>query len=91
MSKLVPPICLVLALAMLIMGFAMLAVEAPQPPAELAGARAAGDDDYGDAIEAQVARQRWIRILTLTGLFTGTVVMTVAAFALMRPAEETPA
>ncbi len=84
MHRLVSPLCLLLALAMVIVGFALLAVDPPQPSTQLHKARAAGDDAYGDAIEAAVRRRRWTRKALLVCLFVGAGIFTVTAFACLR-------
>ena len=45
--RLLPPICLFLALVTLISGFALLAFGSPEPGMELHRARVAGDEQYG--------------------------------------------
>ena len=55
MSQLVPPMCLLLGLAMLVAGFALMAVEPPPEPMELHQARVTGDDKFRDVLEGNVA------------------------------------
>jgi len=87
MRRLVPPLCLLLALAMGVAGFALWAVERPQPGIDLHRARVSGDQQYRELLEAQLQRQRWTRNLVLGCLFAGSGGLTVIAFLTMEPAE----
>ena len=87
MRNLLSPLCLLLALAMIIAGFAMWSVGAPQAGVDLHHARAAGDEDYEEALEAQLARRQWSRRVLLGGLFAGSLMMTVLAFLVMPQAK----
>ncbi len=87
MHRLIPPLCLLMALAMAVVGFGLWAVDAPEPPTELHRAAAEGDDQYRDALEAQLRREQLRRKLLLGCLFVGCGVFVVAAFLAMRPAE----
>ena len=51
MMRWVPPLCLFLALATLVAGFALWNVEPPQASPELHQARVSGDEDYERALE----------------------------------------
>lgn len=77
MWSLVSPLCLLLALVMLIAGFALWATEPPQPPVELHRARAEGAESLGDVLEADLARRRRERMVLLGGLFGGSVLLTM--------------
>ena len=85
MRNLLPPLCLLLALAMVITAFAVWAVEPPAASVELHRARAAGDEDMRDVLEGKLKRQQFARQVLLGCLFAGSCVMTFAAFATMRP------
>jgi hypothetical protein len=85
MSQFVPPTCLLLGLAMLVAGFALLAVEPPPEPMELHQARVSGDDEYRDVLEGNVARQRLARKLLVGSLFGFSALMVVLAFLSMGP------
>jgi len=86
MKNLVSPLCLFLAILMLILGFALWSVEAPEAGIALHRARAAGDEDYQAVLEAQLRQRRLARTSLLACLFGGSAAMTVAAFATMRSA-----
>ncbi len=88
MNRLVPPTCLVLAVAMLIAGFALWTVEAPRPSVELHRANASGDEQYRDVLEAELDRERRKRKILLAALFVGSAVFLAMAFLTMQPAEE---
>jgi hypothetical protein len=83
MQQLISPFCLLLALAMLIAGFAIWAVEPPQPNMELHRARVSGDEAYSEVLEEQLKKQRWSRNALLMGLFGGSGTMVVVAFLMM--------
>ena len=90
MKQLLSPLCLLLALAMLIAGFALWSVEAPETSVELSRARAGGNDPYGDVLEAQLRRRQLGRQVFVTGLFAGCGLMTVLAFLVMGPSGQRP-
>ena len=83
MQKLISPLCLLLALAMLIAGFAIWAIEPPQPNMELHRARVAGDEAYTEVLEEQLEGRRWSRKVLLIGLFAGCGTMVLVAFLMM--------
>ena len=87
MARFLPPLCLLLALAMLIAGFALLAVERPEAPIQLHAARVSGDDAYRDVLEAQLARRQFARRILVGSLFAGSVLMTALAFLAMAPSK----
>jgi Flp pilus assembly protein TadB len=84
MKSLISPLCLFLAILLLIFGFALWSVEAPEAGSELHQARAAGDEDYEAALEAQLEQRRFARSALLACLFGGSAAMTVAGFVTMR-------
>ena len=86
MNRVLPPLCLILALAMLISGFAMLAFGAPEASVEYHRALTAGDEDQADVFKVNLVRRQFARRVLLGSLFGGSVVLVVAAFLLMRPA-----
>ena len=51
MSKVIPPLCLLLSLLMFIAGFALLAVERPEASIELHRARIGNDEQYRDLLK----------------------------------------
>lgn len=83
MQQLISPLCLLLALALLIAGFAIWAVEPPRPGMELHRARVSGDEAYSDVLEENLAGQRWSRKALLVGLFGGSGAMVLMAFLMM--------
>lgn len=72
---------------MLIAGFAMLAVEAPEASLELHQAYASNDTSRRDALNASLERRRLERKLLIGSLLAGAVIMTVAAFLAMAPSD----
>ena len=86
MHRFLPPLCLVLALAMAVAGFGVLAAGAPEPSVELHRAAAEGDDPYREALETQLRRQQLKRKVLMGCLFSGSGLLIVAALLTMRPA-----
>ena len=85
MDKLLPPLCLVLALAMLIAGFAVLGYGSPEAGVELHSARAGGDEAFSDALEQDLVSRQLGHNLLIGLLFGGSALMVVTAFLTMRP------
>ena len=83
MQKFAPPVCLFLALAALISGFAMMAVPEPEPGMALHEARVSGDEEYERLLEDDLERRRWWRRAAIGGLFAAAVLFTVTAFLAM--------
>ncbi|HUG71077.1 MAG TPA: hypothetical protein VMM76_25230 [Pirellulaceae bacterium] len=81
MTRFLSPLCLLLALAMLIAGFALWSVERPEEGVELHRARVVGDEEYTDALERKLQQRRTARTALLFCLFGGSAAMTLAAFA----------
>ena len=85
MDKFAPPLCFLLAIAMLVCGFGMWAVGAPEESAELHRARASGDEDYEEALGEDLAQRQTRRLILLASLFGGSLVMVGVGFVMMRP------
>ena len=85
MSRVVPPLCLVLAVFLLIAGFAVLATDRPQPSVALHAARAAADEAQRDVLEEQLRRQRFRRTVAIVTIFGLAIVMGATAFVAMKP------
>ncbi len=83
MNRLLPPLCLLLALASLISAFTLLATDAPEPSMKLHQARVEGDEDYRKVLEEDLEKRRVFRTILITGLFVSTGLFTVAAFLTM--------
>lgn len=81
MNRFLSPLCLLLAIAMLIAGFALWAVEAPEAGIDLHRARVVGDDDFAQALESKLQQRQSARTALLFCLFGGSAAMTLAAFA----------
>jgi hypothetical protein len=86
-NRLLPPLCLLLALAMLIAGFTLLALESPEASVALHRARVTGDEAYQEVLEASLERRQLGRKLLLGSLFAGAGLMTVLAFLVMAPSK----
>lgn len=84
MSKLVPPLCLVLALLSLIAAFALVMTGAPEVGIELHRARVGDDDKYRLLLEEQLERERRQRQYLIATLVTSGLLFTAVAFLSMR-------
>ncbi len=54
MSRVIPPLCLLLTVLLLVAGFALLAREKPQPSIRLHEATASGDEERRELLEAEL-------------------------------------
>ena len=82
-SRLLPPLCLLLALAMLIVGFTLIVVGGPEDSVQLHQARAQGDELSTETLEADLRRKRVTRYSLIGILILGSGLMTVTAFRSM--------
>lgn len=83
-SRLLPPLCLLLALAMLIVGFTLIAMGGPEDSVQLHQARAQGDELSTETLEADLRRRRLERYTLIGLLLLGSGLMTITAFRSMR-------
>jgi hypothetical protein len=83
MSRWLPPLLLVTALATFIAGFALVASGLPEAGIRLHQARASGDEQYRELLEAQLQRRRRRREVLIGALFASTVLLTASAFLSM--------
>lgn len=84
-GRVIPPLCLLLALAMLIIGFTVMAMEPPSDSLELHQARVVGNDALQEVLEVKLEKQQRNRRMLLGSLFIGASLMVVLAFASMGP------
>jgi len=70
---------------MLLAGFAVLAVEPPDPSIQLHEALVRGDERTSEVLEAQLEWKRTKRKLQLTAFFAGSVLLTVTGFLSIAP------
>lgn len=84
LSSLLSPACLLIALLMLIAGFAMVAVDPPTESVQLHAARASGDELTVDAWNQRLLSQIWFRRLLMAALFCGSILMALLSFMTMR-------
>ena len=85
MSKVIPPLCLLLSLLMFIAGFALLAVEPPEAGTDLHRARVEGDEQSREVLEDKLQKDQHLRNFLIGTLFVSGVLSTFAAFFAMRP------
>ena len=90
MQRILPPLCLLLAAAMLVAGFGLWAVESPEAGVDLHRARVTGDEPYREVLEAKLQRRQQTRHWLLGGLFLGAGFFAVAGLLTMRPTNSRP-
>lgn len=83
LKAILPPFCLLLALAMAITGFSMLAFGAPEASISLHQARATGDELSTETLEEDLRQRQRSRIILIAALFAGSGAMTLVAFGSM--------
>ncbi len=86
MHHIVPPFCLLLAIAMMVAGYCLWSIDPPQATVDLYRAAASGDEQYREAAEEQLRRRQRNRKILVGSLFAGGGLMVVIAFFSMRPA-----
>ncbi len=80
-----PPLCLVLALAQLIVAFTLLSVGEPEVDVEIHRARVESTEEHVAALEDRLARRQWGYRGLIAGLFVGAVATTVIGFRTIGP------
>ena len=89
MSRVIPPLCLLLTVLLLVAGFALLAREKPQPSIRLHEATASGDEERRELLEAELEQQRLKRTGLIAAVFGLAIVTATTAFVAIRPAGNT--
>ena len=90
MKRIVPPFCLLLAVFLLIAGFAILAIEKPQPSVELHRVTASGDEERREVLENQLSEQKLRRTGLIVSVFGLAVVLGSVGFISMGPQGQPP-
>ena len=88
MHKIMPPICLFLALASVFCGFVLWAKGGPEVDMELHRARIDGEEQYQQLLEARLTRRQLVHKLLIGGCFVAAALFTAAAFAMMPPSRK---
>ena len=83
LKSIVPPICLLLALALAITGFSMLAFGGPEDSVSLHAARASGDELTTSVLEQDLQKRQTARVVLIVSIFVGSGLMTFVAFLSM--------
>ena len=78
------PLCLLLAIAMAVVGFSMLAFGGPEASLSLHQARATGDELAETTLEADLDARQTQRVTMIVMLFVGSGVMTIVGFGSMQ-------
>ena len=78
-----PPFCLLLALALAITGFSMIAFGGPEASISLHEARASGDELTTNTLEQDLQQRQTSRMVMIGLLFAGSGAMTLVAFGAM--------
>ncbi len=81
MQRFLSPVCLVLCLALLVTGFAVLATDPPEPNIQLHSARVHGDEAYEEVLERDLRKRIWFRRALIGALFVAALAAGVAGFA----------
>ena len=89
MSRVIPPLCLLLTVLLLVAGFALLAREKPQPSIRLHEATASGDEERRELLEAELEQQRLKRTVLIAAVFGLAIVSATTAFVAIRPSGKT--
>ena len=84
MKEIFPPLCFLLAIALLIIGFTVSSVDPPAASMELHQARATGDEQATETLEADLKQRQLSRQVAIIGSLSGSVLMVVLGFKLMR-------
>lgn len=84
MHEIAPPLCFLLALALLVTGFSLLAIGFPEASVELHRARASGDEAFSESLEADLRNRRLVRGTLITLSLVGSVVVTITGFRAMK-------
>ncbi len=84
MHEIIPPLCFLLALALLVVGFSLLVIGFPEAGIELHRARASGDDAFTETLEADLRKRRFTRGALITLSLVGSVVVTIVGFQAMQ-------
>ena len=83
MQRIAPPLCFLLAIAMVVAGFSLLAVGLPEASVALHSARASGDDAFTDKLESDLRKQRLVHGSLITFSLMGSVILVLVGFRAM--------
>ena len=83
MQQIAPPLCFLLAIAMVVAGFSLLAVGLPEASVTLHSARASGDDAFTDKLESDLRKQRLVHGSLITFSLMGSVILVLVGFRAM--------
>ena len=84
MHELVPPLCFLLAMALLVAGFSLLAIGFPDASVELHKARASGEEAFTESLETDLRRRRLTHGTLIALTLVGSVFVTIAGFRAMQ-------
>jgi hypothetical protein len=83
MQQIAPPLCFLLAIAMVVTGFSLLAIGLPEASVALHNARASGDDAFTEQLESDLRQQRLVHGSLITLALMGSVLLVLVGFRAM--------
>ena len=83
MQQIAPPLCFLLAIAMVVAGFSLIAIGLPEANVALHHARASGDDAATEQLESGLRRQQVIHVTLITVSLVGSVLLVGVGFRAM--------
>lgn len=89
-KAIIPPVCLLLALALAITGFAVIAFGEPEASVSLHAARANGDETTTDTLEEDLKRRQTSRMVMIALLFAASGGMALLGFGAMSGPSRNP-
>ncbi len=86
MQQIAPPLCFLLAMALVVVGFSLLAIGLPEASVALHRARASGDEPFTERLESDLRQQRMVHGTLITVSLAGSAIMVFVGFrAMARP------
>ncbi len=86
-SRLISPICLILALACTFFAFALLARGKPEASMALHQARIGDNQEHQSRLEKRLSKDRWVRRFLIGGLFVSAGGFVMVGFLTLNPAK----
>lgn len=90
MRTFVPPLFLLLAIALAVAAVALLSVDPPRASMDLHRARALGDEAQEELLEAHLSQRTHYHSILIFSLFSGSALCVVIAFLSMDSRDDSP-